>query len=94
MIQHAKGCDILVHEVYSERGMQLPRSVNRPAYFRSMHTSTVELAAIAREIRPKQLILTHQMHLGAITDEEIVQEITDLYDGEIIFGRDLDVFEV
>lgn len=58
-----------------------------------MHTSTVELAAIASEIRPKQLILTHQMHLGAITDQEMVQEITDLYDGEVIFGRDLDVFE-
>ena len=59
-----------------------------------MHTSTVELAAIANETRPKQLILTHQMHLGPVTDEEMVQEITDLYDGEVIFGRDLDVFQI
>ena len=55
-----------------------------------MHTSTVELA----EIRPKKLIPTHQMPLGSISDEELVQEITDLYDGEVIFGRDLDVFVV
>ena len=58
-----------------------------------MHTSTVELAAIARKTRPKRLILTHQMHLGAISDEELLQEIIDLYDGEVIFGRDLHVFD-
>jgi len=92
--QHGAGCDILVHEVYSERGIQHPRPNNPLAYFRRMHTSTVELAAIANEIRPKKLILNHQMHLGPVSDEELLAEITDLYDGEVIFGRDLDVFEV
>lgn len=33
VLEHGKGCDILVHEVYSERGMQQPRPVNRAAYF-------------------------------------------------------------
>ena len=94
VIKHGKGCDILVHEVYSEKGIQQPRPNNPLNYFRRMHTSTVELAEIAGEIRPKKLILNHQMHLGPISDEEMVAEITDLYDGEVIFGRDLDVFEI
>ncbi|MEM7115358.1 MAG: MBL fold metallo-hydrolase [Chloroflexota bacterium] len=93
VIEQAKGCDILVHEVYSERGLQQPRPNNPLNYFRRMHTSTVELAAIANQARPKKLILTHQMHLGSVSDDELLQEITDLYDGEVVFGRDLDVFE-
>ncbi len=93
VIEHGKGCDILVHEVYSERSIQSPQSRGPLSYFREMHTSTVELAQIANETRPKKLVLTHQMHLGPISDEELLQEITDLYDGEVIFGRDLDVFD-
>ena len=41
VIEHGRGCDILVHEVYSERGVQRPRPNNPLAYFRRMHTSTV-----------------------------------------------------
>ena len=94
VIKYGKGCDVLVHEVYSERGIQKTILYNPFNYFRRMHTSTVELAEIANEIRPKKLILNHQMHLGPVTDDELVKEITDLYDGEVIFGRDLDLFEI
>lgn len=94
VVEHSKGCDILVHEVYSEQGAQQSSSRFPLAYFRRMHTSTVELATIANETLPKKIILTHQMHLGPVSDDELLQEITDLYDGEVIFGRDLDVFEL
>jgi len=93
VIEHGRGCDILVHEVYSERGIQLSQPFMPLDYFRRMHTSTVELAKIANKIRPKKLILTHQMHLSPVTDEELLAEITDLYDGEVIFGRDLELFD-
>ncbi|MEM7533157.1 MAG: hypothetical protein AAF639_13335 [Chloroflexota bacterium] len=93
VIEHGKGCDILVHEVHSERGIQQVQPKFPLNYFRRMHTSTVALAEIANEIRPKKLVLTHEMHLGPVSDEELLQEITDLYDGEVIFGRDLDVFQ-
>ena len=91
VIEHAKGCDILVHEAYSEKGLRMT-PVMQNGYFERMHTSTIELAAIAAEIRPKILILQHQMKLAPLSDDEMLQEITDLYDGKVIFGRDLDVF--
>ena len=94
VIEHSKNCDMLIHEVYSEQGSHNPRPNNPPRYFRRMHTSTVELAEIANAAKPKKLVLHHQMHLGAISDEEMVKEIKDLYDGDVIFGRDLDVFEL
>ena len=31
-------------------------------------------------------------NLGPVSDAELLQEITNLYDGEVIFGRDLDIF--
>ncbi len=94
IVEHAKGCDLLVHEVYSARGASNPVRNSPMAYFKRMHTSTVELADIANQTQPKKLVLTHQMHLGAVSDEEMVQEITDLYSGDVIFGRDLDVFKI
>ena len=91
IIDAARGCDILLHECYSKKG--LDSSHYPEAYFGKVHTSTIELAEIGHAARPKLIVLTHQMHLGPVSDEAFVAEITDLYDGEVIFGRDLDVFE-
>lgn len=94
IVAQATGCDILVHEAYSEQGVHNSYIQAPVSYFRRMHTSTVELAEIANQARPKKLVLNHQMPLGPISDEEFLAEITDLYDGEVIFGRDLDVFNI
>ena len=88
--QYAAGCDVLIHEVYSVAGL-----ANRPpewqAYHRSVHTSTRELAALANRTRPGLLVLVHQLLWGTSPDE-LLAEITDHYDGSVIYGRDLDVF--
>ncbi|MEM7800576.1 MAG: MBL fold metallo-hydrolase [Chloroflexota bacterium] len=94
IIKYGKGSDVVVHEVYSEMGIQNAPPRMPLNYFRRMHTSTVELAEIANQIKPKKLILNHQMHLGPVSDDELLKEITDRYAGEVIFGRDLDVFEL
>ena len=93
VVDNAKGCDLLVHEAYSEVGINYANLPFPRSYHRRMHTSTVELAEIATQIQPKRLVLQHQMHLGPVSDEAFLKEITDLYGGEVIFGRDLDVFE-
>ena len=88
----ARGCDLLIHEVYSAR--QLP---DRPsawrAYHSRVHTSTRELAALANEIRPGRLLLYHQLFWG-LTPPELVAEITSEYAGEVLSTSDLDVFEL
>lgn len=94
LMEHGKDCDILVHEAYSVEGLRTATRFSPAEYFERMHTSTVELAAIATELKPKRLILNHQMHLAPMSDAAFMKEITDHYDGEVIFGRDLDVFEV
>ncbi|MCH8241614.1 MAG: MBL fold metallo-hydrolase [Planctomycetes bacterium] len=90
LVKHAKGCDLLVHEVYSNVAFQ-----RRPAvwqrYHASFHTSTTELAEIARQVQPKLLVLTHQLFWGA-TPAELVTEIRQSYDGDVRSGNDLDVY--
>jgi ribonuclease Z len=90
LIEKCQGVDILIHEVYS--AVQLK---TRPPFWQKyhprFHTSTHELADIARKIKPGLLILYHQLYWGC-SDEELVKEITDRYKGKVVSARDLDIF--
>lgn len=87
---NAEGCDVLVHEVYSQSAFRrLPEQMQR--YHASFHTSSVELARIAAEARPGLLVLYHQLLWGA-TEEGLLGEIRALYNGRVVYGRDLDVY--
>lgn len=90
MIEQAKECDILVHEVYSATQFAT-RSPEWQAYHRQSHTSTLELADIAEQTQPKLLILVHQLFWGA-DENDIMNEIKQHYQGITVSGNDLDVF--
>lgn len=83
----ARDCDVLVHEVYSARAFaELTPEWRR--YHGSVHTSTRELAALARRVRPKLLVLVHQLAWGD-SIETLPDEVREDYDGAVINGRDL-----
>lgn len=90
LIERWQGCDILVHEVYSQRAFGR-RSKKWQHYHAHMHTSTTELAAIANKVKPKLLVLTHLLMWGC-SEAELLAEIQEHYDGEVICGRDLGVY--
>lgn len=88
----ARGCDILIHEVYSSAQFaDLPPAWQR--YHSRVHTSAIELAALARKIRPRLLLLHHQLFWG-LKPDELVAEVADGYDGQIVSANDLDVFDL
>jgi len=60
-------------------------------YHSQFHTSTYELAEIVGQLKPGLLILYHQLYWGC-TDEELVKEITDSYNGKVVSAKDLDIF--
>ena len=92
MIEQAKGCDILVHEVYCEAGMVAKPQLWRD-YFARVHTPGKALGEIASQAQPKQLILTHQMMYGSTQPDDLIREIrVGGYMGEVVYGYDLDVF--
>ena len=90
IIEHASGCDILIHEVYSVAGLA-SRPPEWQTYHRSTHTSTHELATIANRTRPGLLVLVHQLLWGT-TEDQLLAEIRERYDGPVAYGHDLDVF--
>ena len=86
----ARGCDVLVHEVYSSAGLP-ERPPAWQTYHCRVHTSAVELAALAREIRPDLLVLYHQLFWGGAPDD-LVAEVAAGYAGAIVSANDLDVY--
>ncbi len=91
LIANSKDCDILIHEVYSQDGFE-SRTPEWKAYHSQFHTSTKQLATIANIVKPKLLLLTHQL-LWTSTEEKMVQEIKNDYKGKVISGHDLDIFD-
>ncbi|MCP4312617.1 MAG: MBL fold metallo-hydrolase [Bacteroidetes bacterium] len=87
---YARGADLLVHEVYSKAGYET-KSNSWKAYHAQHHTSTLELAEIASRAMPGKVILYHILFWGA-SEEELLREISSSYHGEVIVGRDLDIF--
>jgi ribonuclease BN (tRNA processing enzyme) len=90
VIENCNRCDVLVHEVYSQAGFERRSHVWRK-YHSSFHTSSVELAKIASEARPGLLVLYHQLLWGT-SEEGLLEEIRQGYDGRVVSGHDLDVY--
>lgn len=90
IVEHAAGCDILIHEVYSAKRFA-KRSPEWQKYHADVHTSTRELADLASRTKPGLLILYHQLFWGC-TDEELLAEIRENYDGPVVSGKDLEVY--
>jgi len=90
IVENCRGCDVLIHEVYSQAGFERRAPVWQ-SYHASSHTSTLELGELAAEAQPGLLVLYHQLLWGS-TPEELVAEIRQVYDGPVVYGADLDIF--
>ena len=90
LIEHSKGCDVLIHEVYSSAAFE-SLSPEWRAYHAASHTSSLELGRIAARVRPGLLVLYHQL-LWDSTPERLLDEIRRVYDGKVVYGNDLDTF--
>ena len=90
VIQNCNGCDVLIHEVYSQAGF-----ATRPAewqrYHSRYHTSSRELAELASKARPGLLVLYHQLFWDT-SDDDLLKEVRAGYAGKVVSGRDLDVY--
>jgi ribonuclease BN (tRNA processing enzyme) len=90
IVDACHGCDVLVHEVYSESGFAR-RTVEWQRYHARYHTSSKQLGEIATNARPGLLVLYHQMYWGT-SDEDLLKEVQRGYAGKVVSGRDLDVY--
>ena len=95
VVESCNGCDVLIHEAYS----MLTYNAVSPAYQgyrRRHHTSSREVAEIASKARPDLLILYHRANPGGVgrpnPEQALLDEVRELYGGNVAAGHDLDVF--
>lgn len=90
IVKESQDCDILIHEVYSYKGLS-KRPGNWQKYHLNVHTSSCELADIASKACPDLLVLYHQLFWG-VSENELLQEVKELYNGKVVSGSDLDIY--
>jgi ribonuclease BN (tRNA processing enzyme) len=96
-IDACHGCDILIHEVLTHDW--LSRRPDFLEYAARWHTNTTQLAELAKQAKPRLLVLYHaSISWRPVVDsqrsrpEVLLSEITARYPGHVVVGRDLDVF--
>jgi len=94
-IDACHGCDVLIHEVHTAAWLaQRPEAGGAPAgtfrrFSEQYHTTTTQLAELARQAKPRLLIL---YHYNSLSPEELQSEMMREYGGHFVIGRDLDVY--
>ena len=92
IVEQCNGCDVLIHEVYTEAGYA-KSSPEWQRMRREYHTSSTQLAELAARARPGLLILYHQSYqYTESTEEDLMREMKAAYRGRFVSGHDLDVF--
>ena len=89
------GVDVLVHEVYASEMLKpepRPGGDVWPQYMHDAHTSDVELGAIAARVRPKLLVLTHIIRMGASDSTMLDGVRRGGFGGRVVMGKDGDRF--
>ena len=90
IIKFSQGADILIHEVYCKK-MYDKKNEFWKKYHAKNHTSTYELAEIANKTKPGLIILYHILFWGA-TENDLLEEIAEKYDGKVVVGIDLGIY--
>jgi ribonuclease BN (tRNA processing enzyme) len=91
VVSACRGCDVLVHEVYSDAGFRsLPPEWQR--YHASFHTSASDLGALATRARPGLLVLYHTLTWGGVPRDTLLAEVKRGFAGRVVLAADLDVF--
>jgi ribonuclease BN (tRNA processing enzyme) len=87
------GCDLMLHEVYSVEWFKQQSAADQK-YHSAFHTSTAELAKIAVNGKPAQLVMYHQLFVTTEDpDQTLLDEIRKAgYAGRVASARDLDVY--
>lgn len=92
----AAGADVLVHETYPSVRLKpenRPGGDEWPAYMHSVHTSDVEVGALAAKAGVKLLVLSHIVRMGG-TDQELLAGVRQGgYRGPVRIAKDLDRYE-
>ena len=89
LIEHARGCNYLIHDCFApERFFKKYPALSR------MHTSSLSLGEIAKQIKPRILIPIHFTSEIKYSFSTILAEIRRNFNGRVILPKDLDILRI
>jgi ribonuclease Z len=88
LIEHAKGTDLLVHEVTAVGG-RAAESPNQLKRIASNHTTPDQAGEIFSRVQPKLAVYNHLLLFGDAKPEDLVPATRKKYDGPLVVGEDL-----
>jgi ribonuclease Z len=97
LVRHAKGVDVLVHEVAAVRPELLTKSPTAAIARRVLgfHTSPEDAGRIFARVKPKLAVFTHvallttDRHFPRPTGDDVMRRARTTYKGRILLGEDL-----
>lgn len=86
-IDACNGCDVLIHEAHPPAWI-----ATRPPTFQRFaakyHTTSAQLADLARQAKPRLLIIYHYPN----SPEDVFADMAARYAAEFVVGRDLEIY--
>ena len=89
LIKHAKGADVIIHEVSVARPEDLENNESLRLIM-SKHTSVDEAAKVFSLTKPKVAVYTHIAFLGGLKEEEarVIERTNEIFKGKAYMGED------
>jgi ribonuclease Z len=102
LVRHARGVDVLVHEVAAVRPELLTKSPTATIARRVLgfHTSPEEAGRVFARVKPKLAVFTHvallttDRNVPLPTGDDVVRRAHTTYKGRILLGEDLMIIDV
>jgi ribonuclease Z len=92
LIEHAKGVQLLVHEV-AAANPELVRTKPALRGILDIHTTPEDAARVFRAARPYLAIYSHVILLG-VSEDDVLRATHEAYRGAVQMGKDLMVIEI
>lgn len=93
LIRHAKGTDLLIHEVAAAKPEELLPATQKVL---DIHTTPEEAGKVFDQVKPKLAVYSHIVLLGSLTEAQaqLAVRTSRFYNGPVVVGEDLMSFEI
>ena len=93
VIEKAKGCDLLIHEIAHASEHTLKKYSKAKGVI-SYHTNAVEVSDIINKTYPRLTVLNHVLSLDGSSDEEILNLIKQKTNHDVLIAKDLMTIDI
>ena len=93
LIEHARGADLLVHEVTAVAG-RAAENEQQLKRINSNHTTPEQAGQIFARVKPKLAVYNHLLLFGSATVDDLIPATRQNYAGPLIVGEDLLQIEI